>query len=176
MTNQPTDPTPRIYNARSRGFDSIYLQTPQLPPADHDDFPNYTLVWSQIVRAHIEGAEEFAGPRIAEVTGEEDILTVSGDLKDALQRLQEHLRTSLITSHNNPREDSSDNNQSSPSDLITLLDALRGPLSSFLLHELDTRRSLSKHGQTIDVDKLVSEDRDKTWESSPSSGKCLSFL
>ena len=113
------------------------------------------------MRAHIEGAEEFAWPRIAKVTGEEDILTVPGDLKDALQRLQEHLRSSLITSHNNPGEDSSYNNQFSPSDLITLLDALQGPLSSFLLHELDTLRSLSKHGQTIDLNKLVSEDGDK---------------
>ncbi|KAL9037188.1 MAG: hypothetical protein Q9214_005810 [Letrouitia sp. 1 TL-2023] len=141
-----------IYNALSRGFNSIYLQAPHVQVADYTDFIGYSLAWTQVVKAHIEGAEEFAGPRIAKVTGKQDALDVPSDFKDALHELQHHL-VSIAAGGQGC--------SFSGSHLVSLMDRLRAPLSGYLRGEIETLRSLSSFGDELDVLKLVSEDGDK---------------
>lgn len=137
-----------IYNALSRGFNSIYLQAPHVQVADYADFVGYSLAWTQVVKAHVEGAEELAGPRIAKVTGKQDALDVPTEFKE----IQHHLVTLAAGGRGCGF---------SGSHLVSLMDRLLLPLSGYLLGEIETLRSLSSFGDELDVMKLVSEDGDK---------------
>ncbi|KAI5289481.1 hypothetical protein KEM52_000775, partial [Ascosphaera acerosa] len=58
-----------LHNAILRGFNSIYLQAPQVDPADYRDFVRYCLTWCRFVKKHHDDEEAQLFPSVENAMG-----------------------------------------------------------------------------------------------------------
>lgn len=63
-----------VHNALLRGLNSIYIQGPNIKPADFKDFIGYSLCWFYVVHEHHTSEEEQFFPEIEEAVGEKGIM------------------------------------------------------------------------------------------------------
>jgi hypothetical protein len=68
-----------VHNSLLRGLNSIYLQGPNIQPADYADFIGYSLCWHSVIHEHHTSEEEQFFPDIEEVVGEKGLL--DGDVQ-----------------------------------------------------------------------------------------------
>lgn len=63
-----------VHNSIIRGWNSIYLQAPNVVPHDFKDFVGYAYAWYELLDAHHRGEEEFAFPALEKMTGVKGIM------------------------------------------------------------------------------------------------------
>lgn len=63
-----------VHNALLRGLNSIYIQGPNIQPADYTDFIGYSLCWHSVVHEHHTSEEDLFFPGIEEAVGEKGLL------------------------------------------------------------------------------------------------------
>jgi hypothetical protein len=68
-----------VHNSLLRGLNSIYLQGPNIQPADYADFIGYSLCWHSVIHEHHTSEEEQFFPDIEEAVGEKGLL--DGDVQ-----------------------------------------------------------------------------------------------
>jgi hypothetical protein len=133
-----------LHNAIIRGYNSIYLQAPNVPSTDYADFIGYSLTFIKFVKAHHDAEEASLFPQCLEILskkgedGDREIWGKSHDEHEAMMppllKMEEYL-----------------NGLKSPGDyaadaLVPLLEDIRGPLKLHLHSEIEVIASLSKFG------------------------------
>ena len=63
-----------VHNSLLRGLNSIYVQSPNVQPADYTDFIGYSLCWHSVVHEHHTSEEYLFFPEIEEAVGEKGLL------------------------------------------------------------------------------------------------------
>lgn len=63
-----------VHNVLLRGLNSIYIQGPNIQPADYTDFIGYSLCWHSVVHEHHTSEEDQFFPEIEEAVGEKGLL------------------------------------------------------------------------------------------------------
>lgn len=63
-----------VHNALLRGLNNIYIQGPNIRPADYKDFIGYSLCWHSAIDEHHTSEEEQFFPEIEEAVGEKGLL------------------------------------------------------------------------------------------------------
>lgn len=63
-----------VHNTLLRGLNSIYIQGPNIQPADYKDFIGYSLCWHSALHEHHTSEEEQFFPEIEEAVGEKGLL------------------------------------------------------------------------------------------------------
>lgn len=63
-----------VHNAVLRGLNSIYVQGPNVQPADYLDFIGYSLCWHSVIHEHHTSEEEQFFPEIEEAVDEKGLL------------------------------------------------------------------------------------------------------
>jgi hemerythrin-like domain-containing protein len=62
-----------IHNAILRGYNSIYLQAPNITDADKSSFIGYALTWYRFVKSHHDDEELELFPKVEQVLRQKDI-------------------------------------------------------------------------------------------------------
>ena len=80
-----------VHNALIRGLNSIYVQGPNIQPADYPDFIGYSLCWHSVVHEHHTSEEDLFFPEIEEAVGEKGLLDSNVEQHSKQDGFQKHL-------------------------------------------------------------------------------------
>ena len=68
-----------VHNTVLRGLNSIYVQGPNVKPAEYIDFIGYSLCWHSVIHEHHTSEEDQFFPEIEEAIGEKGLLDSNVD-------------------------------------------------------------------------------------------------
>ncbi|KAJ9296759.1 hypothetical protein DTO271G3_4958 [Paecilomyces variotii] len=127
-----------VHNIILRGYNSIYLQAPEVKPADVQDFLHYSHAWYEFVIGHHDSEERVLFPGIEEATGVKGIMDTDIEehaaFHDGLENLKTYIDTCLATP-----------SKYSGVELVKVLDSFGAALHSHLEHEPANLLALSKY-------------------------------
>ena len=66
-----------VHNALLRGLNSIFVQGPNIRPADFKDFISYSMCWHSAIHEHHTSEEDQFFPNIEKAVGEKGLLDIN---------------------------------------------------------------------------------------------------
>uniref|UniRef100_A0A093UP52 Tat-linked quality control protein TatD n=1 Tax=Talaromyces marneffei PM1 TaxID=1077442 RepID=A0A093UP52_TALMA len=119
-----------VHNALLRGLNGIYIQGPNIQPADLRDFIGYSLCWYSALHEHHTSEEEQFFPEIEEAVGEKGLLD---------RNVEEHKgkESAFDAVH-----------------LNSIIDSFAPALNHHLESELQSLLELRKYGDKLPITKL----------------------
>ncbi|RAO67079.1 uncharacterized protein BHQ10_003091 [Talaromyces amestolkiae] len=136
-----------VHNTLLRGLNSIYVQGPNIKPADYKNFIGYSLCWHSALHEHHTSEEEQFFPEIEEAVGEKGLLDGSVEehksFHEGLDEFSSYLEGLA------GKESTFD-----ASHLNKIIDSFAPALNHHLESELQSLLALSKYGEKLPITRL----------------------
>src|ERR1700743_361893 len=120
-----------VHNVLIRGFNSVYLQAPNVKPSDYKDFIGYSFAWWESLQAHHDGEEEFFFLEVERQAGEKGIM-------DANRAQHEAFHKGLDAYHDYLKGLHGKEAQFSGVKLVEIMDSFKEALCQHLYDEIPT--------------------------------------
>lgn len=153
-----------VHNIIIRGLNSVYLQAPHVEPKDYGDFIGYALCWHELVQSHHSGEEAILFPGIEQGAGERGIMDRNVHqhgkhdcvcvVSFIYFSLAEEFHPGLNAYTSYLLEAKANPPIFSGTRLVQIIDSFASVLTSHLTDEIPTLVSLSRFGDTIDIETL----------------------
>jgi len=171
-TDQYTDVATQmvlVHNAVIRGFNSIYLQAPNVKPSEYKDFVGYSYAWYEVLNGHHDGEEELAFPRIEQELGMPGLMTPNVEQHAAFHSGFDAYASYL-------RSLSGRESAFSATTLISIMDSFRDALITHLNDEIPTILNLAQYGDRLNLAKIMADDGEDTMGKMSKIGALPLFL
>jgi hemerythrin-like domain-containing protein len=148
-----------VHNCIIRAFNSIYIQAPHIPAAEHKNFIAYMTATWQGLEAHHDGEEDFFFPEIERLSGEKGLMDGNVKQHEAFHS-GFHAWGEWLASLREGKE------EYSGAKCRALLDAFVTPLSVHLADEIPSLLSLAKYGsEKLPIRRLMEAEGEKVMGS-----------
>ncbi|PCG93330.1 Hypothetical protein PENO1_084030 [Penicillium occitanis (nom. inval.)] len=136
-----------VHNTLLRGLNSIYVQGPNIQPADYKNFIGYSLCWHSALHEHHTSEEEQFFPEIEEAVGENGLLDGNVEEHRSFQEGLDEFSNYLEGLAG--KESTFD-----AAHLNEIIDSFAPALNHHLESELESLLALSKYGDKLPIARL----------------------
>jgi len=140
-----------VHNSVLRGLNSIYVQGPNIRPADYTDFIGYSLCWHSVIHEHHKSEEDQFFPEIEEAVGEKGLLDSNVQQHRSFQSGLDEFRSYLEGLAG--KESSFD-----AAHLNGIIASFAPALCDHLTSEIQSLLDLSKFGTKLPIEDLWSKE------------------
>ncbi|TVY87455.1 hypothetical protein LAWI1_G004210 [Lachnellula willkommii] len=144
-----------VHNVLLRGLNSIYIQGPNIQPADYTDFIGYSLCWYSVVHEHHTSEEDLFFPGIEEAVGEKGLL--DGNVEE-----HRSFQSGLDEFYNYLSSLSGKESSFNAAHLNNIIASFAPALCAHLAAEIPSLLSLSKYGTNLPIEDLWNKEGQHT--------------
>jgi hypothetical protein len=144
-----------VHNCIIRALNSIYMQAPHIPAAEHTNFVKYCMATYQGLTSHHHGEEKHFFPEIERLTGDKGLMEANVEQHKVFE-------TSFVAWGDWLQLVDSHKTDFRPDMCLSLMDDFIPSLSTHLSDEIATLTSLSRYSGMLDLRALMKAEAEKT--------------